>query len=109
MEFPLDKETMRSFLGIMNYLNWYSALSAHLCASLNALTDQATDYKPSREHFENFNRLKWTVPTWGLFHTSRALTKTEQNYQNLERSTWNHLGNGKVPLFLVWKGIHIGN
>ena len=30
MEFPPDKETMRSFLGIINYLNRYSALSAHL-------------------------------------------------------------------------------
>ena len=35
------------------------------------------------------------------------LTKTEQNYQNLERER--HLGNGKVPLLLVWKGIHIGS
>ena len=31
MEFPPDKETMRSFLGI-NYLNRHSALSAHLAA-----------------------------------------------------------------------------
>ena len=30
MEFPPDKETMRSFLGMINYLNRYSALSAHL-------------------------------------------------------------------------------
>ena len=26
-----------------------------------------------------------------------------------ERSTRNHLGNGKVPLLLGWKGIQIGN
>ena len=32
MEFPPDKETMRSFLGMINYLNRYSALSAHLTA-----------------------------------------------------------------------------
>ena len=32
MEFPLDKETMKSFLGMINYLNRYSALSAHLTA-----------------------------------------------------------------------------
>ena len=42
-------------------------------------------------------------------YASKALTKTKQNYQNLERSIRNHLRNGKVPLFLVWKGIHIGN
>ena len=57
MEFPPDKETMRSFLGISNYLNQYSALSAHLTASLSALTYQAVDYKPSKEHNDNFNRL----------------------------------------------------
>ena len=55
MEFPPDKETMRSFLGMINYLNSYSALSAHLAAPLSALTHQATDYKPGKVHHENFN------------------------------------------------------
>ena len=55
MEFPPDKETMRSFLGMINYLNRYSALSAHLTAPLSALTHQATDYKSGKTHFENFN------------------------------------------------------
>ena len=47
IEFPLDKGTMRSFLGMINYLNRYSSLSA--------LTYQAVDYKPGKVHFENFN------------------------------------------------------
>ena len=56
MEFPLDMETMRSFLGIINYLNRYSGLSAHLAAPLSALTHQAADYyRPDKVHFENFN------------------------------------------------------
>ena len=55
MEFPPDKETMRSFLGMINYLNRYSALSAHLAAPLSTLTHQATDYKPGKVHQENFN------------------------------------------------------
>ena len=46
---------MRSFLGMINYLNRYSAPSAHLAAPLSALTHQATDYKPGKTHFENFN------------------------------------------------------
>ena len=58
MEFLPDKETMRSFLDMINYLNRYSALSAHLAAPLSALTHQATDYKPGKVHFENFNQLK---------------------------------------------------
>ena len=55
MEFPPDKETMKSFLGMINYLNRYSALSAHLTAPLSALTHQTPDYKPGKVHFENFN------------------------------------------------------
>ena len=54
MEFPLDKETMRSFLGMINYLNRYSVLSAHLAAPLSSLTHQVTDYKPGKTHLENF-------------------------------------------------------
>ena len=54
MEFPPDKEKMRSFLGMINYLNKYSALSAHLTAPLSALTHQVTDYKPGKVHLENF-------------------------------------------------------
>ena len=54
MEFPPDKETMRSFLGMINYLNRYSVLSAHLAAPLSSLTHQATDYKPEKIHLENF-------------------------------------------------------
>ena len=61
MEFPLDKETVRSFPGMVNYLNRYSALSAHLTAPLTALTHQAVDYKPNKEHYDNFNRLKVEV------------------------------------------------
>ena len=61
MEFPPDKETMRSFLGMINYLNRYSALSAHLAAPLSALTHQATNYKPGKTHFENFNQLKMEI------------------------------------------------
>ena len=54
MEFPPDKETTRSFLGMINYLNRYSALSAHLAAPLSSLTHQATDYNPGKTHLENF-------------------------------------------------------
>ena len=117
VEFSPDKETMTSFLGMVNYLNWYSALSAYLAAPLSALTHQAIDSKPSKVHFDNFNRLKVEVSNMvalpyfdvnaetilqkdaskkGLIaciiqkgkvvcYASRAMTKTEQNYQNLER------------------------
>ena len=116
MEFLPDKETMRSFLGMINYLNRYSVLSAHLAAPLSSLTHQATDYKPGKAHMENFQRLKMEISNMKALpyfdtsaettlqtdasrkglgacliqngkvvcYASRALTKTEQNYQNLE-------------------------
>ena len=116
MEFPPDKETMRSFLGMINYLNRYSVFSAHLTAPLSALTHQATDYKPGKVYFENFNQLKEEISNMKalpyfdvnaettlqmdaskkglracliqkgkvICYASRALTKTEQSYQNLE-------------------------
>ena len=116
-EFPPDKETMRSFLGMINSLNRYSALSAHLTSPFSALTHQAVDYKPAKVHFENLNRLKKEISNMRalpyfdvnaettlqkdaskkglgacliqkgkvICYTSHALTKTEQNYQLLER------------------------
>ena len=108
MDFPPDKETMRSFLGMVNYLNRYSA---HLAAPLSALKHQAMDYKLSKMHYENFNRHKMEVSNMRALpyfdvnvdttlqmdaskkglgtciiqkgkvvcYASRALTKTEQN------------------------------
>ena len=116
MKFPPDKETMRSFLGMINYLNRYSALSTHLAAPLSTLTHQATDYKPGKVHLENFQWLKMEISNMKALpyfninaektlqmdatkkglgtclikngkvvcYASRALPKTEQNYQNLE-------------------------
>ena len=117
MELPSDKETMRSFLGMINYLNRYSALSAHLAAPLSAFTHQAADYKPGKVHYENFNKLKLEISNMKalpyfdvnaettlqmdaskkglracliqkdkvICYASKALTKTEQNYHNLEQ------------------------
>ena len=135
MEFPPDKETMRSFLGMINYLNRYSALSAHLAAPLSALTHQATDYKPGKVHLENFQRLKMEISNMKALpyfnvnaettlqmdvskkglgcliqngkvvcYASRALTKTEQNYQNLEREALGTIwGMEKFDYFLFGK------
>ena len=136
MEFPTAKETMRSFLGMINYLNRYSAHSAHLAAPLSALTHRATDYKPVKTHLENFNQLKMEISSMkelpyfdvnaettlqmdtskkGLgaclmqkgkvvCYASRALTKTEQNYQNLEQEALGSIwGMEKFHYFLYGK------
>ena len=117
---------MRSFLGMVNYLT----------APLSALTHQDIDYKPSKIHCENFNRLKVEVSYMGALpnfdvnaettlqmdaskkglgaciiqkgkvvcYASRALTKTEQNYQHLEREALETiLGTEKFHYFLYEK------
>ena len=136
MGFPLDKGPMRSFLGMINYLNRYSALSAYLAAPLSALTHQAVDYKPGKVHFENFNRLTVEISNMKalpyfdvkaettlqmdaskkglgayliqkgkvICYASRALTKTEQNYQNWEREALGTIwGMEKFHYFLCGK------
>ena len=136
MQFSPYKETMRSFLGMINYLNRCSALSAHLTAPVSALTHQATDYKPGKVHFENFNRLKVEISNMKalpyldvnaettlqmdaskkglracliqkgkvICYASRTLTKTEQNYQNLEREALGTIwGMEKFHYFLYGK------
>ena len=127
---------MRSFLGMVNYLNQYSAHIADLTAPLSALTHQAVDYKPSKEHYDNFNRIKMKVSNMGALpyfdvnagttlqmdaskkglgasiiqkgkvvcYASRALNKTEQNYQNLETKALGTIwGMEKFHFFLYGK------
>ena len=65
MEITPDKETIRSFLGMVNYLNRYSGSCEYLCAPLSALTHQAKDYKPTREHYDKFNDIKVKVSKMG--------------------------------------------
>ena len=65
MKFLEDKETMRSFLGIVNYLNKNIAHCAHLCAPLSALTHQNKDYKPTKEHIKLFECVKKEVSKMG--------------------------------------------
>ena len=72
---------MRSVLGVVNYLNWYSELCAHLSATLSALTYQAVDYKPKKKHYENFNKLKMEVSTMRVlpYFDVNAVTTLQTN------------------------------
>ena len=95
MEFPPDKETMRSFLGMINYLNRYSALSAHLAAPLSALTHQATDYRPGKVHFENFSQLKVEISNMKAlpyFDVNAETTLQTECFQERTQSMFNHEG-----------------
>ena len=86
MEFPLDKETMRSLLGMINYLNRYSALSAHLAAPLSALTHPDVNAETTLQMDASKKGLRGCLIQKGkvICYAFRAFTTTEQNYQNLE-------------------------
>ena len=61
MKMPEDMETMRSFVGMANFLSKYSAWTAHLRALLSALTYQHKDYKITDEHLKCLNELKMEI------------------------------------------------
>ena len=58
MDFPEDKETMHSFLGMVNFLNRYSPRLAELCASLRSLILKDSHYIVTDEHRAAFAQLK---------------------------------------------------
>ena len=88
MEFPPDKETMRSFLGMINYLNRYSALSTHLAAPLSTLTHQTTDYKPEKVHQENFNQLKMEISNMKALPYFDINAETTLQMDAFQEGTW---------------------
>ena len=58
MEFPPDKDTMQSFLGLVNFLNRYSANLLELSKPLHDLCALHLDYKVSTKHIEAFQAIK---------------------------------------------------
>ena len=58
MEFPKDKETMHSFLGLINFLNQYSPQLAELCSPLQSLILKDAHYNITDEHRSAFAALK---------------------------------------------------
>ena len=54
MEFPPDKETMQSFLGLVNFVNRYSPNFVELSKPLCDLCALHVDYKVSTKHMEAF-------------------------------------------------------
>ena len=58
MEFPGDKDTMHSFLGLVNFLNRYSPKLTDLCAPLRSLLLKDSHYKPTEIHRRAFQDIK---------------------------------------------------
>ena len=58
MEFPQDKETMHSFLGLVNFLNRYTPNLAELCAPLKNIILKDSHFNPSTQELTAFEAIK---------------------------------------------------
>ena len=58
MEFPPDKETMHSFLGLVNFLNRYTPRLAELCSPLRKLILKDSHYSPGDPEHAAFDAIK---------------------------------------------------
>ena len=58
MQFPPDKETMHSFLGLVNFLNRYTPRLAELCSPLRKLILQDSHYSPGDPEHAAFDAIK---------------------------------------------------
>ena len=63
MVFLPDKESMQSFLGMINFLNRYSPRLAELSTVLIELCRIHADYKPKSEHHKSFDAIKRELST----------------------------------------------
>ena len=92
MEFPRDKETMQSFLGLVNFLNRYSANLVELSQPLRDLCKMHADYKPSEKHFQAFKGIK------GIFHNKIQLPYFNSNEHTTLQTDSSKRGLGAVLL-----------
>ena len=58
MQFPPDKETMHSFLGLVNFLNRYTPKLAELCSPLRKLILKDSHYSPDDPEHAAFDAIK---------------------------------------------------
>ena len=83
MDFPEDKETMQSFLGMINFLNRFSPCLADLCGTLRDLCKANADYSPTQEHRQKFQAIKMEFSTdiELPYFNPKAETILQTNYQ----------------------------
>ena len=58
MEFPPEKDTTHSFLGLVNFLNRYSSKLTELCSPLRKLILKDIHYNFTEEHRKAFLQIK---------------------------------------------------
>ena len=70
MDLPRDVDTVRSFLGLVNYLNRFSPCLAELSEPLREICRQDTEFQLKKSVYVAFLKTKEEISKMSLFHTS---------------------------------------
>ena len=92
MEFPPDKETMHSFLGLVNFLNRYTPRLTELCSSLGKLILKDSHYIPCTSEHAAFDVIK------AEFKKKIILPYFDRNKENILQTDASKKGFGAVIL-----------
>ena len=92
MEFPPDKETMHSFLGLINFLNRYTPRLAELCSPLRKLILKDSHYSPGDPEHAAFSAIK------AEFKKKIILPYFDRNKQTILQTDASKKGFGAVIL-----------
>ena len=105
MQFPPDKETMHSFLGLVNFLNRYTPKLAELCSPLRKLILKDSHYSPGDPEHAAFDAIK------AEFKKKIILPYFDRNKETILQTDASKKGFGAVILqeehLLCFKGSHI--
>ena len=105
MEFPPDKETMHSFLGLVNFLNRYTPRLAELCSPLRKLILKDSHYSPGDPEHAAFSTIK------AEFKKKIIVLYFDRNKQTILQTDVSKKGFGAVILqeeqLLCFKSTHI--
>ena len=102
MYFPEDKETMHSFLGMVNFLNHYSPRLAKLCSPLRSLILKDTHYIVTDKHWAAFPQLKqeFTTEITLPYFDRNKYTKLQMDAS--KKRLWRHNTTGQQAYLLCF-------
>ena len=107
MQFPPDKETMHSFLGLVNFLNRYTPKLAELCSPLRKLILKDSHYSPGDPEHAAFDAIK------AEFKKKIILPYFDRNKETIlqtdasKKRLWSSNSTRRTAYLLCIKGSHI--
>ena len=107
MQFPPDKETMHSFLGLVNFLNQYTPRLAELCSPLRKLILKDSHYSPGDPEHAAFNAIK------AEFQKKIILPYFDRNKETIlqtdaeQERLWSSNSSRRTANLLCFEGTHI--